>query len=111
MKAIINEKNPTFASLSGKLNPTRFSDMSAKMAAIVGYILGLSFTDPKIAELVVTSDKMVLARQEGDCGCNDFIGNLSELESNWTSLLDVADLTEDERGLAGHLYCQALRIA
>jgi hypothetical protein len=33
-----------------KLNPRRFNEMSPFMAAIVGYVLGESFTTPAIAE-------------------------------------------------------------
>lgn len=42
-----------------KLRPDRFSAMSGKMAAIVGYILDERFSDPAISELVVTSDGFV----------------------------------------------------
>ena len=47
-----------------KLNPARYPYMSGKMAAIVGCILGESFTEPEIAELVVTSDGYLLALVE-----------------------------------------------
>jgi hypothetical protein len=46
--------------LIDKLRPDRFSAMSGKMAAIVGYILNEPFSDPAISELVVTSDGFVL---------------------------------------------------
>ena len=39
--------------LVAKLNPARFTAMSGKMAAIVGYILGVKFTTPSLSELVV----------------------------------------------------------
>ena len=42
--------------LAAKLRPDRFTAMSGKMAAIVGYIVGERFSDPAISELVVTSD-------------------------------------------------------
>lgn len=37
--------------LTDKLHPDRFSEMSGKMAAIVGYILGESWTRSEIAAL------------------------------------------------------------
>jgi hypothetical protein len=51
--------------LIDKLRPDRFTAMSGKMAAIVGYILDERFSDPAISELVVTSDGFVLAQTEG----------------------------------------------
>jgi hypothetical protein len=36
--------------------------MSGRMAAIVGYILDAAFSEPRISELVVSSDGYVLAR-------------------------------------------------
>ena len=50
-----------------KLRPDRFTAMSGRMAAIVGYILDERFSDPAISELVVTSDGFVLAQSEGRC--------------------------------------------
>lgn len=41
--------------LADKLHPDRYSAMSGKMAAIVGYILGESWTEPVIGALSVTS--------------------------------------------------------
>lgn len=46
--------------LARKLHPDRFSAMSGKMAAIVAFILGESWTEPEIAALAVTSDGFVL---------------------------------------------------
>ena len=92
--------------LAQKLHPRRFPGMSSKMAAIVGCILDCQYTQPSIAELVITSDNCVLARHEGDIGCNDFIGARTDLERNWKRLLDVAGLTGDERQLAKRKYRQ-----
>jgi len=39
--------------LKSKLKPTRFPGMSPLMAAIVGYVLGESFTTPEISEITV----------------------------------------------------------
>lgn len=42
--------------LVAKLRPDRFSAMSGRMAAIIGYIVDERLSDPAISELVVTSD-------------------------------------------------------
>ncbi len=90
--------------LSRKLNPNRFPGMSPRMAAIVGCILDQEFTEPTIAELIVTSDGCVLGRRAGDIGYNDFFGARSDLEHNWEQLLDLAGLSEEERQLAERSY-------
>jgi hypothetical protein len=76
--------------LTDKLHPDRFSEMSGKMAAIVGYILGESWTEPEIAALSVTSDGFVLTDAE-------FFGEAADLDRNLLNLLIVAELTGDER--------------
>ena len=82
--------------LVAKLRPERFTAMSGKMAAIVGYIVGERFSDPAITELVVTSDGFVLAQAEGDVGANDFIGSEVDLNRNLLDLITAAGLTDDE---------------
>jgi hypothetical protein len=82
--------------LVAKLRPDRFSAISGKMAAIVGYILDESFTDPPISELVVTSDGFVLAQSEGEVGANDMIGSEADLNRNLLDLIAAAGLTEEE---------------
>lgn len=86
--------------LSEKLSPNRFTAMSGKMAAIVGYIIDEKFTDPEIEDMTITSDHFVLAQKKGDIGYNDFIGHEVELRSNWYNLLDAADLTDEEYNAA-----------
>lgn len=100
---------PILRSLQTKLHPSRFTAMSSKMAAIVGCILGEQWTNPRLVELVQTSDGFVLGRSAGDCGHNDFIGTAADLENNWARLLNVADLTEPERDLAEDLHRQTVR--
>ncbi len=57
--------------------------MSGKMAAIVGYILGESWTEPEIAALSVTSDGFVLTDAE-------FFGEAADLDRNLLNLLVAA---------------------
>lgn len=79
------------------LNPACFPGMSPFMAAIVGFVLDESFTDPQIAELTVSeSENIVYIRKAGGVGF-DGIQSLQDLRNNWNRLLDVAELTPQER--------------
>jgi hypothetical protein len=95
--------------LVAKLRPERFSAMSGKMAAIVGYILDERFTDPPIHELVVTSDGFVLAEREGEVGANDFIGTEADLNRNLLELISAAGLTDGEIQAFGKLQREHIR--
>jgi hypothetical protein len=91
-------------SLAEKLNPARFSGMSPLMAAIVGFILNESFTEPSIAELTVSEfESFVYIRQEGAIGF-DGIQSLNDLRNNRNRLMDAAELTADERAEAVTLF-------
>jgi hypothetical protein len=83
--------------LTEKLHPDRFSEMSGKMAAIVGYILGESWTEPEIVALSVTSDGFVLTDAE-------FFGEAADLDRNLLNLLVAAELTPEERAEFERLY-------
>lgn len=98
-------------SLTAKLHPARYSAMSAKMASIVGYILGQEWVKPQVNFLMVTSDGFVLAQVKGDIGLNHFIGAETDLARNWDELLKVADLGPDELTLAEKLFCDKVRHA
>ena len=87
-----------------KLKPARFDGMSPLMAAIVGYVLGESFTTPEIAEITVgESDNLVYIRKAGAIGF-DGIQSLEDLRDNWNRLLDAAGLTPEERKEAVALF-------
>jgi len=98
------DRSSVISSLAKKLNPNRFTGMSPKMAALTGYIIGAKFTSPGIADIVVTSDGHVLARNEGDIGHNEYIGSYDAFKRNWDILLHVADLTPDENRVAMALF-------
>lgn len=83
--------------LALKLHPDRFSAMSGKMAAIVAYILGESWTEPEIAALSVTSDGFVLTDAE-------FFGEAADLDRNLLNLLVAAEVTTEERADFERLY-------
>jgi hypothetical protein len=102
--ATVSRKEKIAASLASKLRPDRFTAMSPKMAAIVGCILDEPFTEPRMTSLLVTSDGGVLAATDEDPLYDEFIGHISDLRRNWTTLLEVADLTKAERALADQRY-------
>lgn len=77
-------------SLADKLHPERFTAMSARMAAIVAYILGEEWTEPPITALSVTADGYVTTD-------TDFLGEAADLDRNLLNLLLAAGLTADER--------------
>ena len=76
--------------LAAKLHPERFTSMSGRMAAIVGYILGEPWTEPAIVALSVTSDGFVTTESE-------FFGEAADLDRNLLNLFIAADLTAAER--------------
>lgn len=94
-----------------KLNPRRFPNMSGKMAAIVGFILGQVFTDPALAAMIITSDNHVMGQQVGDCGFNDYLGHVDDLTRNWKSLLSLAGLTPSELEEANLLFINKIQHA
>jgi len=92
--------------LFDKLCPNDKLKCSGKMTAILGCICGQSWTDPQLRHLYVTSDGIVLGEQVGDCGANDWLGDVSDLTRNLKGVADYVGLTSDERirlaALAGH---------
>ncbi|NOT00468.1 MAG: hypothetical protein HOP29_07550 [Phycisphaerales bacterium] len=90
--------------LAQKLHPDRFTEMSPFMAAIVGYVLGETLTDPAIAEITVSeSEDLVYVRKAGGVGFSG-VQSLTDLRNNWNHLLDAAGLTPDERREAMRLF-------
>ena len=94
-------KDPQYAALVSKLSPRRFSNMSGRMAAIVGCILGQEFTNPRMAWLSISSDGFVTSDA-------DFIGDSLSLERNLANLLEAADLTPPERELFNKLMATGI---
>ena len=83
--------------LAEKLNPNRFSNMSGKMAAIVGAIIGNKFTEPEMHGLAISSDGYVTSMET-------FIGTAIDLEDNIERLLEAAELSEEERNEFARLF-------
>ena len=91
-------------SLKQKLNPSRFPGMSPFMAAIVGYVLGEHLSEPEIAEIKVgEAENVVYFRQVGSIRF-DGLQSLVDLRNNWNRLIDVAELTAEERKEAVRLF-------
>jgi hypothetical protein len=106
---VCHDQLVTKEALVGKLRPERFTAMSGKMAAIVGYILGEPFTEPAISELVVTADGFVLAQNEGDIGANDLVGTERDLNRNLLDLIRAAGLEDAEIAEFGRLQRERIK--
>lgn len=78
-----------------KLHPRKMR-VSPKFCAMLACLLEDRWTEPAIAELVITSDGMVLARHEGDIGFNDFIADSGDLLRNLRGVSEAAGLTSEE---------------
>lgn len=92
--------------LASKLNPAGFSEMSSLMAAITGYVLQEAYTNPEIAEIVVSErEQLAYIRTQNEVGYNTIL-SLYDLRRNWSGLLDAATLTRDERRQAERLFKQ-----
>lgn len=74
------------------LHPGRFPGMSGKMASIIGFMLEAKYTQPILKEIVCTSDGFLLGRINGDVGCNDLLGSVSDFKNNWNNLIHIKEL-------------------
>lgn len=95
----VDETQQLLDRVAEKLHPHRFPRMSAKFAAVLGAMLGQTWTEPGLMELVITSDGFLLGRHEGEPTCKEFLGTESWLKENLAKLLDTpgVDLTEQEK--------------
>jgi hypothetical protein len=95
----VEETQQLLDRVAEKLHPHRFPRMSAKFAAVLGAMLGQTWTDPALVELVITSEGFILGRHEGEPTCKEFLGPESWLKENLAKLLDTSgiDLTEQEK--------------
>jgi len=98
-----SKRSSIIKSVAEKLNPNRFTHMSPKMSAVVGFLLGEKFTDPEISDMIITSDGFILINH----GNEFFGGTRSNLRSNLSSLIKAADLTEEE---AAYFHAKFRRI-
>lgn len=84
-----------------KLNPNRFTAMSGKMAAMLGYVLSVEWTQPAIREINITSDGFLVS--EGD-----FLGGVDEWKDNLERLFKAAELTAKERNFFYMLHARRI---
>lgn len=82
------------ALVASKLEPIRTSGV---FRAILGCLVGEPhWTTPAIAELIITSDGMLLARMDGDIGANEILGSRDDYFRNLLGVAKVAALTPRE---------------
>jgi hypothetical protein len=75
--------------LATKLHPKNFTEMSPRMAAIVAYIVGESWTEPNIKWLSITTDGCIVSERH-------YLGQGYDLDKNIDALIQVADLSKEE---------------
>src|SRR5437667_6808057 len=59
--------------LAEKLHPSHFPRMSRVMAGIVGFIVEADFTEPAIADIIVSSTGVVMVGMDGEFTSNTII--------------------------------------
>lgn len=82
--------------LRRKLHPYRHPEMSGVMRAIVGFVIDAPFGNPRIADMTITPDGLILARAEGEVS-PVAVGRYPDLLRSWFALLNAARLTANER--------------
>jgi hypothetical protein len=87
-----------------KLNPINFPKMPGVMAAVVGFVLDVTFIEPRILAITITPDGFVLAKAEGDAGATEYLGRYTDLLRGWSHLISIAKLTLHERIEAESLF-------
>lgn len=94
---------PVKSRLAHKLHPYRHPGMSGLLVAIVGFVVGVPFGNPRIVEMAVTPDRFILARPEGEVSAIP-VGHYNDLLPAWYALLASARLTPTERQEAEALF-------
>jgi len=92
----IREPEQIRADAAQKIRAVQVSD---QFTAILACLVGESgWASPELAELVVTSDGMLLGRCEGEPEFRGFLGSVNDLLRNIHGLAPVAELDGDELG-------------
>ena len=81
--------------LLAKLNPERFPNISLHMAAVMGYLLDQTYTEPAIVELQMTSDDYVIGRTSDQIK-SFYLGEGADLRANLRRLGMAAGLDDEE---------------
>ena len=95
------------ADCARKLKPIETEGM---FTAILGALLDEDWATPKIEELVITSDRHILARPTGETSHQIFIGAEADLIKNIHGIAEVAELDGDELGYLLGKVAKARRI-
>jgi len=75
--------------------------MSDKMTAFLSFLLQEDWTKPRILDMNITSDGFVMAFTDQE---DSLFSSASDLERNWSDLLEIAGLTDEEMAEAKQLY-------
>ena len=70
----------------------------------MGFVVEESFTDPQIAEVMVSENENIVYIRKSDGVGFDGMESLEDLRNNWNRLIEVAGLTADERREAVELF-------
>lgn len=78
-----------------KLRAVQVSD---HFQAILGCLMGVDWTTPRLIEMVITPDGHILGRCDGDSTFKAFLGASEDLIKNIHGVAPVAELDGDEIG-------------
>lgn len=104
---LLREPNQICADCAGKLKPIETGEM---FTAILAALLDEDWTTPRIEELLITSDRCILARPLGELTHTIFIGAEADLTRNIHGIAEVAGLDGDELGYLLGKVAEARRI-
>jgi len=76
----------------------RSVQVSSHFQAVLGCLLDEDWTTPRLIEMVITPDRHLLGRCEGDPSFRTFLGASEDLLSNIHGVAPVAELDGDEIG-------------
>ena len=80
-----------------KVEPlAKSGEIQPELLAIVSYLLNQDWTTPKITDLVVTPDAMVLASISGQVGHGVFLSSLEDVTYNMAMIAGYVGLTNEE---------------
>jgi hypothetical protein len=103
----LREPDQIRADCARKLKPIETGDM---FTAILAALLDEDWTTPRIEELLITSDRCILARPLGEMTHTIFIGAEADLIRNIHGVAEVAGLDGDELGYLLGKVAEARRI-
>jgi hypothetical protein len=98
----MSEPVPTAESLRAKLSPLVFPNVSGLLIAVVAFVIGAEWTEPRLAALSVTTDGHVVATD--DDMRSVYVAPMTEVERNVRGMLDASDCDAGERDLFWRLW-------